>query len=163
MNNIKLHLRSFGKRDTTQVSELINQAFGASYISSKPKLFEQPVLVVAVLNTKVVGFCSGNIINENIGVLDMLVVHLNFQKQGIGTTLFKARMSEFSKHKVSSFILYHWIKKELPEPKIAIKHGFTMKETVPNYWQQESLKLNYHCAECGPPPCECGCSIYIKN
>jgi GNAT superfamily N-acetyltransferase len=163
MNITKFYLRSFEEGDTAKVRELINDAFGVSYTTSKPTLFEQPVLIVAIIKGKIVGFCSGNVEIKNIGLLDILVVHPNYQRQGIGSALFKAGMMEFSKHHVNSYILNHWVKKELPEPIIAIKHGFNLKETVVNYWQQESLKFKYHCVECGPPPCKCSCSIYIKN
>lgn len=159
----KLHLKDFEKKDAFDVTNLVNQSFGESFMNSKPSLFEQPILIVAVINSKIIGFCSGRVLDKKIGMLGMLVVHPNFQKQGIGTTLFKARMKKFVSLNVQHFNLHHWVTTTLAEPKIAIKHGFELKETVPNYWQEESLKLSYHCAQCGPPPCLCSCKIYEKN
>ncbi|MFT6717404.1 MAG: N-acetylglutamate synthase-like GNAT family acetyltransferase [Saprospiraceae bacterium] len=162
MNNGNLKIRGFEKKDISEVKRLINQVFGTSYTRAKPNLFEQATLIVAVLNFKVVGFCAGDISEKNVGLLDMLVVHPSFQNQGIGTALFKARMDGYSKRDISNYILYHWVQKGLSEPKIAIKYGFELKEIIPNFWKEESKRLSYQCAECGPPPCECTCCLYVK-
>jgi N-acetylglutamate synthase-like GNAT family acetyltransferase len=163
MNSNQSSLRAFTQKDNYEVTQLINKAFGNSYILSKSNLFELPILLVAVVNSKIVGFCSGDIVSNHVGLLDMLMVHSKFTKQGIGTALFKERMEQFSKMKVTNFTLLHWIKKEQPMPHIAINHGFILKESVPDYWSKASVNINYNCAECGPPPCTCSCAIYTKS
>lgn len=163
MNSDTLHLRPFEHKDSTEVEQLINNAFGKAYIQSKPNLFELPILLVAAVNDKIIGFCSGEVLPENIGLLDVLVVHSKHAKKGVGTALFKERMLQFSKMKINNFILNHWIKRELPKPNIAINHGFILKDIVPNYWAKDSLDINYNCAECGTPPCNCSCAIYTKS
>lgn len=156
----KLHLRDYLATDNPVVKNLVSRLFGLSYISSKPDLFQQPVFIIACIADEIVGFCSGKVIDDNVGLLDMLVVSPNFQKQGIGTALFKARLDKFMSLNIQGFMLHHWVKKEHNEPVIALKHGFKLKENTPNYWKKESLQLIYHCAECGPPPCSCSCKTY---
>jgi len=163
MNINSLYLRNFEERDTSQVTSLIHLTFGTSYIKSKPGLFLLPVLLVVIADTKVVGFCSGYTSTENTGTIDIIVVHPDFQKKKLGTDLFKKAIFELSKLNVKQFLLFHWERNDFPEPKYAIKQGFSFQKTIPEYWKEESLKLNYDCAECGPPPCQCVCSVYIKN
>jgi N-acetylglutamate synthase-like GNAT family acetyltransferase len=163
MSSSKFPIHRFKKPDELEVLFLINQLFGKSYTDSKPQLFEQSVLLVTRIDNKIVGFCAGNELENKKGLLDLLVVHPDFQRQGIGTSLFKARMSAFSTLQITRFILYHWVKKQRPKPYIAIAHGFKLKEILPNYWQRESSKIGYHCEECGPPPCKCTCHLYDKT
>ena len=163
MGTNKLHIKQFDKNNSSEVVELINQAFGKQYSDSKSSLFTQSILLVALHDEKIVGFCAGDELENKTGLLDLLVVHPSFQNLGIGSLLFKARMTAFSKLHITKFVLYHWVKTQLPEPKIAVAHGFKLKEVVANYWQQESLKVGYHCKECGPPPCTCACHVYERS
>lgn len=163
MKRHKLHVHEFKKSDQLDVITLVNQLFGKSFTESKPQLFEQSILLVARVENNIVGFCAGNELKNKTGLLDLLVVHPDFQRQGIGTALFKARMAAFSTLQITRFKFYHWVKKQRPHPYIAIAHGFKLKEILPNYWLRESLKFGYHCKECGPPPCKCICRLYEKN
>ena len=163
MNNNKFLIKDFQKSDEQEVKLLVNQVFGKLYTDAKPQLFQQSILLVARVENNIVGFCAGNELKNKTGLLDLLVVHPDFQRQGIGTELFKARMAAFSTLNITHFKFYHWVKKQRPHPYIAIAHGFKLKEILPNYWLRESLKFGYHCKECGPPPCKCICRLYEKN
>ena len=113
MDKFKWTLRPYESLDNREVVQLINDAFGKSYIISKLRLFELPVLLAAVANSKVIGFCSGDLLTKSIGLLDLIVVDFKFTKQGVGTALFKKRMPYFLAQGINSFILYHWVQKEL--------------------------------------------------
>lgn len=78
MDKFKWTLRPYESLDNREVVQLINDAFGKSYIISKLRLFELPVLLVAVANSKVIGFCSGDLLTKSIGLLDLIVVDFKF-------------------------------------------------------------------------------------
>lgn len=141
------------------ISTIVNQQFGDNYLNSKNPLQNYPVVIVALLNDEVIGFCSGKI-EHSTGILDLLAVKPEHQKKGLGSTLFQARMERFLEHNIHQFKLFHWVTSAAPFPKIALQHGFQKNETHNNYWSKESLMLNYTCVECGPPPCTCQCEVY---
>lgn len=161
-NSKELLVRSAVTADYKIIQAILDQQFGLNYLCSKNHLKDYPIALVAIAQEKIVGFCAGKIEN-NIGILDLVVVIPSHQKKGIGTALFKVRMEQFQQLKIQQFKLYHWAKKQNPTPWIALKNGFIPIKEFTNYWANESLQLNYNCSVCGPPPCTCKCVLYVNR
>ena len=93
----------------------------------------------------------------------ILCVHKDHQKKGVGTILF-----EFTYDRINP-ITEFWIGcawasgKKIHVGNIFLRHGFTKKNEIDNYWYEDSFLKNYQCANCGNPPCECSAFIFIKK
>lgn len=158
----QIQIVNFQPQHHSAIKDLLEERFGKNYLKAKPNLFRSEILLVASNEKQVVGFCAGHLLAKNQGILDVLAVHINFQHLGIGTALFRERLKMFATLNVNELLLFHWVSNQNPIPVIALKNGFTLLNTVPNYWKKESKNLNYHCVQCGPPPCSCSCKIYRK-
>lgn len=168
------------KSQLSSISELIDTCFGENYSSTKSLFSPDSFSFVAHYNGKTIGFVNGKIMLSKalektissplkldqsiIGVLDLIVVHPDYQRQGIGKSLFEKRLIEFKNRGISDLFLFHWIRKNQVVPFIAKDFGFQELEVIPNYWKSESLTKNYTCPECdNSPPCNCSCGVYLKK
>ena len=167
------------KSQLSSISDMIDACFGENYSSTKSFFSSDSFSFVALEKEKVVGFVNGQISSSKalektiasplkfdqskIGVLDLIVVHPDFQKQGIGKSLFERRLIEFKNKGIKDLVLFHWIRKSQEYPFIAKDYGFQALELIPNYWKSESLTKNYTCPECkNSPPWNCSCEVYFN-
>jgi len=141
------------------VQELINQNFGYGYAELKCLIGPGVTSFVALFKQKVVGFCSA-VEKEDYTLLDMIVVHFNFRKKGVGRRLFKKRLTDL---KTSTEIrINHWIRKHYPQPFCAKDFGFTLEKITENKWFKIGRNQEFNCLECLKQLCVCDCAIYKK-
>lgn len=157
--------------DLNAINFLIDSYFGAKFHQTKDILAKKSITYVAIHNGLLIGFAHGktipplNLPSEiaEIGLLDMIIVDQNYRRKKVGSALFKARIKEFEARNITQFQLNHWVRKSSPIPWLAINEGFAKFKSVPLFWKQDSLKFNFQCPECGPPPCNCTCDTYHKE
>ena len=158
------------------LNTLLNDNFGNEFHLTKDFSDPNYFSIQAYYQNNLIGFCSGKINinkteNENLeegnfiknGLIDLICVKKQFRKLGIGSILFKKIENKLFILGSEQIILFHWVQKSAPYPTIAIKNGFKFQQTIPNYWEKESIKQNYSCIKCGTPPCKCSCAVYVKN
>ena len=168
-------IEQYQQNHFASVEALINEEFGEKYLNAKNDLTKYSCALVATVNEKVVGFCAGTITTSNdsnypkiqaytnknkAGILEIIVTNNPYRKQGIASILFQKRLNRLASTNTNTLLIFHWVTKENPEPTIACKFGFKKIESIPGYWTEESLKLEYECALCGPPSCMCTCAVY---
>lgn len=98
-----------------------------------------------------------------IGYRSLLAVKKEFQNKGVGSRIIDFSMQELKK-KTNSIAGVVW-KNHLTfnHGTHLQKHGLKSIRIVPFYWKEDSLKRNYECAVCGPPPCLCSAEIYVLS
>jgi GNAT superfamily N-acetyltransferase len=157
--------------DLNNINYLIDSYFGYEFHKTKDIIGEKSIIIIALYKNKLVGFTHGKAISSPgssskdaaIGLLDMLIVDHNHRRKGIGSALFKARQKEFEAINITQYELNHWVRKASPTPRLAIQAGFVKFKTNQLFWQKDSVKFNFQCPECGPPPCKCACDSYQKG
>ena len=156
---------------------LVDEIFGHGYHLSKNFSDKNYFCFLALHNTEIVGFCTGKIADAQllkkleikhlasykIGVLDMIGIKKEFRCLKIGTELFKVRQTKINELNWDYGIQLNWLKNNSAVPNLAIKHGYELLKTIPRFWSEESMEKNYSCEECGTPPCQCSCAVYIKK
>lgn len=154
---------------------LVDHIFGENYHLSKDFSSQNYFLFLAEIKGEIIGFCSGyladkklisslnlNLPTKKTAVLDMIGVLPEWQNQKIGSQLYELLENKFKQNKVDLIVQFHWIRKAFPFPILAQKKGFNFSNEIPHFWKFDSLAKNYQCKECGPPPCNCSCAIYLK-
>ncbi len=171
----KFKIEQYQQKHFTFVEALINEEFGEKYLNAKDNFTKYTCVLVATVDDKVIGFSAGTITTrndpnyskiqkytnvDNAGILDLIVTDSAFRKQGIANALFQKRLNILSSAGTNTLLIFHWVTKDNPEPTIACRFGFEKTESISGYWTEESLKLEYNCAVCGPPSCMCTCAVY---
>lgn len=158
-----VNYRKYSDQDQPKIDELLDAVFGANYHKSKTYSSNHHFTIVAEQQGRIIGVAIGEILKQDLGVLDLICVDASFRNQGIGKELFVRRLKEFERKQISDLRLNHWVRLNEFEPRLGIKFGFEFVEEIIGYWKEVSLKLNSSCAECGPPPCSCRCRVYKKS
>lgn len=175
------------KSHTNQLLFIANNAFGSNFIS--PTNFEGFITqshkncFIAVLNNEVLGFVTTQFSNANqlqenllvktdeplftnpttIGIIKQVAVHPNHLRKGIATNLLKHAITHLKLNSDSLFCI-SWKKgNETPMSNLLLKNNFTLQQTTPNYWYNDSLTQPYNCAICGTPPCKCSAELFIYH
>jgi len=143
------------------VKKLIDDNFGVGFSVSK-KMEEYYCWCAINESSELVGFASLKPLG-GIALLDLIVVKKGFRGRGIGTSLFETKMKEAERLNLFQFVVNHWVRDGEEKPFCALDFGFELKESIPNYWGEDSLSLNYECLECKNIPCNCRCDVYILN
>lgn len=146
------------KKDKAQIEDLINSLFGSGYAQSKTFFSNTSILWVAEEQNKVIGVAHAKLNNEEY-LLDIIGVEKRHQNKGIGKSLFQHRLNSIPS--TFNIILNHWVRSSNPTPKTAMQFGFKLKDTIVNYWKDQSQELGYECRECEKLPCQCTCEIYL--
>lgn len=100
---------------------------------------------------------------KSIGLIKIIAVREDFQRRGIGTKLTQDCVREFNERKVSSMCCIGWRSgKGINIDGILKNCDFKEFKEVSNYWKEDSLMKNFHCSDCGNPPCRCSAMVYVK-
>lgn len=144
---VKVKIRKANKQDISDLVEILEDAnaledyFGKHKDKMLLKIMKQKdfVFLIAELDNKVVGFISFEIEKEAERIfLDVLAVHKNFRKMGIGTQLFEEMEKYLDKLKLKKlFFIVRDYTKEMNA--MARKRGFKLSCKL-NRWEKEYKK-----------------------
>jgi hypothetical protein len=85
-------------------------------------------------------------------------------RRGAGTLLVKRRIQELRSKGIDFLVATVWIGKEKSNAAdILGKEHFKELVEVPNFWKSDSVKNNFSCPKCGPPPCVCSAHLYVRS
>jgi hypothetical protein len=102
--------------------------------------------------------------NQKIGITKIVVIKDQYKKNGIGIDLLNDSLLLIEEKKVAIMIGFAWKSKEgVNAKRILEKNGFQELIEVKKFWNDESLKENYSCPDCGNPPCVCSAIIFMKK
>lgn len=172
------------KSHIKQLLLLANQALGNNFITKQElaTYFNNPkrYLLVAIINNEVVGFITAEICNKtellnkvlqlidlpknitNIGWIKQVAVHPNYFRKGIANKLLKTTTTTLNPFCDTQFCI-SWVKGTVtPMSNLLLKNNFTLHQTIPNYWYNDSLTKQYNCDICGTPPCKCSAELYFS-
>lgn len=179
-------IRPGRETDLLPVQRIADKQLGDGYISEKHALrLSEPdsnFMQVAELGDELVGFVIGLTKNpgevreitrttipkhlafaNKIGVNKTVAVSHNHHGLGIGTMLVQTCVDEFRKRKVHALCSVAWKHKETINIQgVLKKQGFSFFAEVPGYWVDESIKDDFKCPQCGPPPCHCSAVMFSQ-
>ena len=105
-----------------------------------------------------------DLINKKIGITKIVVIKEQYKKKGIGIDLLNDSLLLIEEKKVAIMLGFAWKSKEgVNAKRILERNGFHELIEVKKFWNDESLKENYSCPDCGNPPCICSAIVFIKN
>lgn len=176
MANCKL----ISKHEAPNISAIADECFGKGYVTVEQikKHSHKGIFLGIYKDDELVGVCQMNIAKAQnalgiplslskklplpIAIFKTLAVHPDHQHKGYGSILLKHGLELLETYQLP--ILYIlWKEGERAGFAKRIKNlGFTPFADIKNYWLNDSLKKNYHCKRCGPPPCKCSATFYIK-
>lgn len=100
---------------------------------------------------------------KSVGLIKIVAVREDFQRRGTGTELTEDCVKEFRNRQVSSMCCIGWRSgKGINIGGILKNCNFKEYKEISNYWKEDSLQKNYHCSDCGAPPCRCSAMVYVK-
>ncbi len=117
--------------------------------------------VAAIMNARVLGPVLESPFDEYsdrgpVGFLRSLVVHPDYRGHGLGTRLTAYIIQWLTDHGAKVFVGLSW-DSHSPQSslKMLLSMGFKVDRVIKAYWHDISLKENFGCPVCGPPPCKC--------
>lgn len=100
---------------------------------------------------------------DRVGVLRTIAVDEQFEGRGIGTKLAEKRIQRIQQKGVTAFCAVGWEEDgNVNISGLMDYFGFEEELRIENYWKDESIENDYHCANCGEPPCTCSAVIFTK-
>lgn len=181
---MKIEIQHIAKSHFKEILDLANTSFGNDYI--RKEQLEQYLKstshfgYVVIFETELVGFMLNQIIKSfqykvlqskinvfeiakqnEIGVIKSLAIKENYQGKGIASQLIEKALHELEKTMTHNICIV-WDHPENRITNVLKKFGFSHIETIPQYWKDESLEINYQCKICGSPPCLCTAQIWMK-
>ena len=149
------------KESFSTVNQLIDDNFGYNFHKTKSLSTNNTIVLVALCANEIIAVGIGKMNSElNEATMDLYLVDEQHRNKGVGTAIFEATLIALIDLQPKTIQLHHWIKENVPQPLIAIKRGFQLESIQKDYWKESSLFYNYHCDECGTPPCTCSCATY---
>ena len=170
----------------TELLKLSNNAFGDGFVSQHDInefiTSENKHILVAIENNKVAGLitaitCTADKLNQKIlsptneievsdndaiGIIKQVAVNANHYRKGVADLLLKHSLTEITIPTI--WFCVSWYKGEItPMSKLLLKNNFKLVKIIPNYWSDESIIKQYHCAVCGTPPCTCKAELFSLN
>lgn len=162
-----------------QVSKLINNTLGENYISLNKLTFllknKKVSYKVIYHNRQVVAIAWMQLlpkeklriktkhkvhITKPMKVLEVVMVHPNFQKRGIGSKVVKDLLVDIN----SSVICLAWKSNSVIFlNNILLNQGFKKIKTNYLHYYNNSIVDNYCCKICGNPPCKCAVTVFKKS
>lgn len=158
-----LTYRKYNSSDEQELNRFVDSIFGKNYHLNKSYNENGYFTFLCESKNEIVSCVIGRVLDESKGILDLIGVHKDYRNQGVGSKLFSIRNNQFKELGIHNLELFHWVRSSNPIPKLAIHHGFQLKEEIEDYWKKVSLKYKSDCPECGGPPCVCKCLVYKKN
>jgi hypothetical protein len=102
--------------------------------------------------------------NKKIGITKIVVIKDQYKKKGIGIDLLNDSLLLIEEKKVAIMLGFAWKSKEgVNAKRILERNGFHELIEVKKFWNNESLKENYSCPDCGNPPCVCSAIVFLKK
>ncbi|MFA6402399.1 MAG: GNAT family N-acetyltransferase [Salinivirgaceae bacterium] len=179
----KYDLVPIRKSDCGSIKNIADECFGSNYltVSQIAKTLELPGVFLKVVHQKqILGFCFAlwnkevaELNNRNLnytidnaalpyGIIKTIAIKPNFQQLGFGTSLILAAIEKMKTlYGATVFFYLAWTESKSFNFTVKLKKfGFKNVEIIPNYWYDESIKLNYGCIRCGNPPCNCSLTLF---
>lgn len=167
------------------ILRIAQMQLGDSYIHPEMLIGDNVYAVVALADSKIVGFCFGNIVSakeyleknpkikdfkirplkavDKIGVISSIAVDQDSVGHGIGGKLFDACVQKLIGAKAEALVMTGWKSdKGVHIGGIAHFNGFDNIGEILEYWKDDSLKNGYSCPTCGKPPCHCAAVFFVK-
>ena len=185
MEREKITILPFEGEGVDYLLEIADSELGKGYLSREQILSSSTFTDIAVLGGEIIGFSCGIVkngkefflengqfpsgikkrmlIQERIGITKSLAIRKDRQNLGVGTSLFAVRIENFRKLGAGAVLMPGW---QYPGGTTAIdgiarSFGFRKLGTVKDYYYRDSIKRQYSCPVCGPPPCRCSAVIYF--
>jgi len=171
-------IQSYKKEYLRQVETIAELQFGKGYISCDDWFDKDRIILVAVKDEKVLGFCIAVILeyknlahielqsvltDSPVGMIKSLAVQPGQIRKGVGAKLLEAILRLLVEKGVSQFYTEAWRdRKGTRIEKIVLKNNFTKLIEKEDYWYSDSLKRNYQCSVCGQP-CRCNAVVYYRR
>lgn len=148
--------------DYYSVLSIADTQLGNGYLKGVLKLsFDHFLWVAEERSTKsIVGFIF-IILEEQKAVIKSVAIQENYQRKGIGTTLFNIAFERL-KDSVDKFEVIAWERSdsgEIPLEGLLLKFGFKEEVRKPQFWYDDSIRRRYICPACGAP-CQCTAVIF---
>ena len=104
--------------------------------------------------------------NNSSLIIKTIVISDEYQKKGITNNILLeaekiARQNNINK--IYCFAWQHQSSKTIPMSKILQKNGYSLSQTIDDFWKEESITKDFECPICNTPPCLCSLVIYTKN
>lgn len=119
------------------------------------------IFKVALLNSTPIGFAHGKFFDDNSFEIEVICIHKNFQRLGIGTKLLKELLNIALKKKITKAFAYLVnAKNHTNAAKLVENFGFVHKHNIQSYWGLPDPE--YYCPECEQKPCICIAEYWEK-
>ena len=175
--------------EQNQILQLASMSFGDGYLTKK-ELVEynknaNTKVLVEIQSKEIVGFSIVQVIakaelksylfldenwckkqtsnSKTIGYRKMTAVKPNSQGTGIGKLLLERGDAFLAKQTKQIFSTVWQSENEAPMLSILQNSGYSIIDTVTNYWSEDSQEKKYKCQLCGEPPCKCSAIILKKE
>ncbi len=101
---------------------------------------------------------------ENVGLVASVAIAPEFHGRGIGTALVERCIQELAARGVTVLVATAWHSRNGTNAGSLLENkGFQKVLEVPEFWKEASLQNNFSCPVCGPPPCECAATVYVRS
>jgi len=137
-------IRKFKPTDMFSIIKIASETLPERYSPSLFNYFYETSpdgFIVAEKNRKIVGFIIGVTTNPEEAKILMLGVYKHNRRQKIGTNLLQQFMDEIKKQKIRNIELE--VRTDNSSAiKFYEKHGFKIKEKIPNFYQNQEDAFN---------------------
>ncbi|MBI1836324.1 MAG: hypothetical protein HYR91_03565 [Flavobacteriia bacterium] len=188
---ISYTLSSISHNELDAVYEMCNFELGQNYI--KKEFFidsitnKKSIVRVAKIKAKTIGFSIAILYtkdelieyltdkraeqlvlppleNQLVGITKIVVVLEKFKKNGIGIDLLNDSLKLIGNHQIGFIFGFAWkSKNSINAKRILERNNFKEILEIKNFWNDESIRENYSCPDCGNPPCVCSAVIFMKS
>jgi len=101
--------------------------------------------------------------SSRIGMLDTAAVRSQHQRKGIGYRLVSGAVEDLLNRQVGVICALGWeSKKGVNIGGILNTLRFQELRRYERYWEEDSVKYNYSCPDCGRPPCRCSAVLFAR-
>jgi len=101
--------------------------------------------------------------SSRIGMIETVAIRRQHQRRGIGYRLVSGAVEELTKKQVGVICAIGWkSKKGVNIGGIFKNLKFQEIRQYDRYWEEDSVKNQYHCPDCGHPPCLCSAVLFAR-
>lgn len=170
----------------TSIMSIADKQLGHSYIDLDLYYNTESIVLVAILEGQVVGFCTGfrvslpdlhlripslSVLKTKqhkgrgfIGYVESIATDPSRQGKGIASALLDKCVYWLENKQVSAVFMTGWKSSSGVHIKgLARRSGFEEVAQINNFWHKQSLVKKYQCPECGAPPCLCSAVVFVRQ
>jgi ribosomal protein S18 acetylase RimI-like enzyme len=101
--------------------------------------------------------------SPRIGMIETAAIRRIHQRRGVGHRLVTGAVEDLMREQVGVICAIGWRSKAgVNIGGILSNLRFQALRQYSRYWEEDSVKNNYHCPDCGKPPCTCSAVLFAR-